>query len=208
MGWYWRPRAWPQIQSSRPPHSLIACILLAAGSASRFGSQKLLARLPDGRRVIEASATNLFAAGVENVVAVARSDRELIRVLEACGCQVVINDRADEGMGTSIAAGVAATSAATGWLIALGDMPSIRVETIFAVIKVIANGSRIVVPSMHGRRGHPVGFSDSYLTRLQALTGDTGAREILKADVTLVEDINVDDEGIFSDIDVPDDLKR
>ena len=183
-------------------------MLLAAGSASRFGSQKLLARLPDGRRVVEASAANLFAAGVENVVAVARNDPELIGVLEACGCQVVINDRADEGMGTSIAAGVAATFAASGWLIALGDMPSIRVETIAAVIKVMANGSRIVVPAMHGRRGHPVGFSDFYRARLRALTGDTGAREIVKADAALVAEINVDDAGIFDDIDVPADLKR
>ena len=187
---------------------MIACLLLAAGSASRFGSQKLLARLPDGRRVVEASATNLFAASVENVVAVARNDPELIGVLEACGCQVVINDRADEGMGTSIAAGVAATFAASGWLIALGDMPSIRVETIAAVIKVMANGSRIVVPAMHGRRGHPVGFSDFYRARLRALTGDTGAREIVKADAALVAEINVDDAGIFADIDVPADLKR
>ena len=187
---------------------MIACILLAAGSASRFGSQKLLARLPDGRRVVEASATNLFAAGVENVVAVARSDPELIRVLEACGSQVVINARADEGMGTSIAAGVAATPAASGWLIALGDMPSIRAETIAAVAAALDNGSNIVVPVIRGKRGHPVGFSAFYREQLQALTGDKGAREIYIAGASLVDEITVDDAGIFTDIDVPADLKR
>ncbi|MEO8385954.1 MAG: nucleotidyltransferase family protein [Betaproteobacteria bacterium] len=187
---------------------MIACILLAAGSASRFGSQKLLARLPDGRRMVEVSAANLFASGANNVVAVTRNDAELIQVLENCGCQVVINHRADEGMGTSIAAGVAASSAASGWLIVLGDMPSIRVETIMAVKSALDKGSRIVVPAKRGQRGHPVGFSAFYGIRLQALTGDTGAREILKTDATLVEEIGVDDAGIFADIDTPAELKR
>ena len=187
---------------------MITCILLAAGSASRFGSQKLLARLADGRRVVEASIANLLAAGAGNAVAVTRRDAELMRVLEACGCRVVINDRADEGMGTSIAAGVAATSEASGWLIALGDMPSIRVESIAAVATAMRGGARIVVPAMTGKRGHPVGFSASYGTRLQSLTGDTGAREILRTDAAFIDEISVDDAGIFADIDTPADLKR
>lgn len=208
MGWYWRRRALLHIRCSRPPHSLITYILLAAGSATRFGSQKLLARLPDGRRVVEASAENLFAAGAKNIFAVTRNDPELHRVLEACGCLVVVNDRTDEGMGTSIAAGVAASTAAGGWLIALGDMPSIRAKTIAAVAMALDNGSRIVMPVMGGKRGHPVGFSAAYQKQLLALTGDKGAREILKIDAALVEETSVDDDGIFADIDVPDDLKR
>jgi len=207
MGWYWQPLAWLHIRCSHPPHSLITCILLAAGSATRFGSQKLLARLPDGRRVVEASAATLFAAGAKHVVAVTRNDPELHRVLQACGCQAVVNDRADEGMGASIAAGVVATFTSSGWLIALGDMPSIRVATIKAVMTALGNGSRIVAPTMNGKRGHPVGFSAFYREWLQALTGDTGAREILKADEVLVEEVSVDDVGIFADIDTPADLK-
>ncbi len=158
--------------------------------------------------MVEASAANLFQAGAKNVFAVTRNDPELIRVLESCGCQVVINDRADEGMGTSIAAGVAASSAASGWLIALGDMPSIRVETIAAVAAALDNDSNIVVPVIRGKRGHPVGFSAFYREQLQALTGDKGAREIYIAGASLVDEISVDDEGIFADIDVPADLKR
>ena len=187
---------------------MITCILLAAGSASRFGSQKLLARLADGRSVVEASVANLLAAGTGNIVAVTRRDPEMIRVLEACGCRVVINDRADEGVGTSIAAGVAASSDANGWLIVLADMPSIRAETIAAVAGALRGGARIVVPVMAGRRGHPVGFSARYGMELQALTGDTGARQILNTDAALVEEISVNDAGIFADIDTREDLQR
>ena len=185
---------------------MITCILLAAGSASRFGSQKLLARLADGRSVVEASVANLLAASAGNVVAVTRRDPGLIQALTACGCRVVINDRADEGIGSSIAAGVAASSDASGWLIVLADMPSIRAETIAAVAGALRGGARIVVPVMAGRRGHPVGFSARYGMELQALTGDTGARQILSIDAALVEAISVDDAGIFADIDTPADL--
>jgi molybdenum cofactor cytidylyltransferase len=187
---------------------LIGCVLLAAGSASRFGSQKLLARLPDGRTIVEAAVANLLAARVGNVVAVARRDAELIQVLESCGCEVVINEHADQGMATSIVTGIAATSAATGWVIALGDMPSIRVDTIAAVVAALQAGSRIAVPVMDGVRGHPVGFSARYAARLQALKGDSGARELLKADAAFVDEIVVADAGIFADIDTPADLKR
>ena len=186
----------------------MTCILLAAGSASRFGSQKLLARLPDGRRIVEAAAANLLLACNGNVVAVTRRDPELMQVLKAAGCQVVVHDHADEGMGTSIAAGVAATAGASGWVIALGDMPSIRVDTVMAIVDALRAGARIVVPVVGGRRGHPVGFSAHYLARLLALTGDTGAREMLKADVAFVDELRVEDMGIFADIDTIADLKR
>ena len=186
----------------------MTCILLAAGSASRFGSQKLLARLPDGRRIVEAAAANLLLACNGNVVAVTRRDPELMQVLKAAGCQVVVHDHADEGMGTSIAAGVAATAGASGWVIALGDMPSIRVDTLRAIVDALRAGARIVVPVVGGRRGHPVGFSAHYLARLLALTGDTGAREMLKADVAFVDELRVEDMGIFADIDTIADLKR
>ena len=186
---------------------MITCILLAAGSASRFGSQKLLAPLPDGTTVVEASVAHLQAGLTREIVAVTRSDPALIKVLQACGCRIVINDVADQGMGTSISVGVAATPDARGWVIALGDMPFIRADTIAAVANALRNDARIAVPVMAGKRGHPVGFSALYRERLMSLTGDTGAREILKSDAKLITEICVVDAGIFSDIDTPADLK-
>ena len=138
---------------------------------------------------------------------VVRRDSDLTDVLQSLGCETVINQHAEQGMATSIAAGVAATAAASGWLIALGDMPSIRVDTIVAVVDALQNGARIVVPTMAAKRGHPVGFSSKYYARLQSLTGDIGAREIIIADANFVKEISVDDAGIFADIDTPADLK-
>ena len=158
--------------------------------------------------MVEAAVANLRAAQAGRVIAVTRQDLELIVVLENCGCQIVINAVADQGMGTSIAAGVLAAPDAAGWLVSLGDMPSIRAATIATVIDSLQRGAQIVVPAMGGKRGHPVGFSARYGAQLQSLQSDAGAREIVKADATLVVEISVDDVGIFADIDTLEDLKR
>ena len=157
--------------------------------------------------MVEAAVANLLAAQAGRIIAVTRQDPELIGVLENCGCQVVINAVADQGMGTSIAAGVLAAADAPGWLITLGDMPSIRAATIATVINSLQRGAQIVVPAMGGKRGHPVGFSARYRTQLQSLQSDAGAREIVEANAKFVTEIDVDDVGIFADIDTPEDLK-
>jgi molybdenum cofactor cytidylyltransferase len=181
---------------------LITGILLAAGRGTRFGSQKLLARLPDGRYVVEASAANLLAA-VGRVIAVTGRDERLMRVLDDCGCQVVVNERAAEGMGTSIGAGVGAD----GWIIALGDMPYIQAATIKKIKLALEEGAAIAVPTHEGKRGHPVGFARQHSGALCALEGDAGARAIIESNIALARMIEVSDAGIFADIDVVGDLK-
>jgi molybdenum cofactor cytidylyltransferase len=185
---------------------LITGILLAGGQGTRFGSQKLLARLSDGRYVVEASAANLLAA-VGRVIAVTGRDERLMRALDDCGCQVVVNNRAAEGMGTSIGAGVGASLAAEGWIIALGDMPFIEPATIKKIKLALEEGAAIVVPTHEGKRGHPVGFAREYGDALCALEGDAGAKVIIDTNIALARRVEVSDAGIFADIDVVDDLR-
>jgi molybdenum cofactor cytidylyltransferase len=188
---------------------VITGLLLAAGSGRRFGpgAQKLLAILPDGRTVVQAAAANLRQA-CDQVIAVARRDDRLIRALDAAGCRVIINARADEGMGTSIAAGVEACREATGWLIALGDMPFVQVATIRSILAAAAVDDSIVVPAYEGRRGHPVRFAKGYEGDLLALGGDRGARNIIERHSDNLLILETLDPGVISDIDVPSDLNR
>ena len=185
----------------------MAAILLAAGSARRFGSHKLLARLPDGRYVVEAAAKNLLA-GAGRVIAVTGRDDRLMRVLDDCGCQVVVNADAEEGMGTSIAAGVRASAAAEGWLIALGDMPCVRPDTIARVLDALNDDTGIVIPTFDRLRGHPVAFAGYLGSELMALRGDIGARGVVAAHADRLRLLPVDDAGVLADIDIPDDLHK
>lgn len=191
---------------------MLTGILLAAGRAQRFGSQKLLARLPDGRHVVEASAANLLAA-LGRVIAVTGRDARLMRVLDDCGCQVVVNEDALDGMGTSIAAGVRASEVDNpeGWIVALGDMPYLQHRTIVAVRASLIAGSGIVIPEYQQQRGHPVGFAREYGASLMALRSDNGARSVIAAAVSensaVLQLLPVDDAGVLADIDTPADLR-
>lgn len=183
-------------------------ILLAAGSAQRFGTPKLLHPLHDGVPVAVAAARSLRQA-LPNTIAVVRpGDHALIKLLTELGLQTVENPQADEGMGSSLAAGVNASAGAAGWVIALADMPWIQATTITALANRMKNGASMVAPVYAGRRGHPVGFSSHWLHHLQRLSGDTGARDLIENYLNELTVFTTEDAGVLEDIDHPQDLSK
>ncbi|HEV2685357.1 MAG TPA: nucleotidyltransferase family protein [Actinomycetota bacterium] len=188
-----------------PPGAIVG-ILLAAGSATRFGGDKLLAPLPDGYPVGVVAFKNL-AAAVDAVIAVVRpGDERLATALAACGARLTACARASEGMGTSLAWGVRAAPVASGWLVALADMPWIRPASAARVVGALRSGAGIAAPSWRDSRGHPVGFASSFYPDLITLSGDEGAKTILARNpITLVE---TDDDGVVRDVDRREDLSR
>jgi molybdenum cofactor cytidylyltransferase len=185
-----------------------AGILLAAGSARRFGGAKLLASLADGTPVGVASWRALAAALPRTLVVVRPGDAALASALAAAGAEVVPCARADEGMGASLACGVAASRNAAGWIVALADMPWIAPATIRRVAAALASGAGIAAPFHRGERGHPVGFAAAYRDPLAALSGDEGAKAIVAANRSSLVRLDVDDPGVLRDVDVPGDLAR
>jgi molybdenum cofactor cytidylyltransferase len=185
----------------------VAAILLAAGSATRFGSDKLLHSLPHEVPIAVQSARHLKAVFSERVLAVVRPDSpRLIEALEKEDCQVVICGNAAEGMGASLACAVRAAPEAQGFLVALADMPFIRSSTIAAVRDALAAGAPLVAPYFRARRGHPVGIAGTFRRELEALEGDEGARKIVAANEAKLQKIPVGDPGVLRDIDRPADL--
>lgn len=184
----------------------ICGILLAAGASKRFGADKLLHPLAAETPVALAALDNLRTA-VPRVVAVVRPGADaLAQLLAAAGATVVVCADADTGMGASLAAAVRATGDASGWVIALADMPYIRSETVAQVAAALSAGAAIAAPAWRGRRGHPVGLSARFRPQLEALRGDAGARALLQENADLIQLIEVEDPGICRDIDTPADL--
>ena len=180
-------------------------VLLAAGSAERFGADKRWQPLPSGLTIAEQSAARLVA-GVPNSVAVVRpGDARLAARLAALGLQVVVNPDADQGMGSSLACAVTASRRAAGWVIALADMPFINTQSYAAVAGAIRR-QVIVVPQCAGRRGHPVGFGAWFGVQLQGCRGDQGARDIVDTHTDKHITLALADAGIRQDVDRPSDL--
>ena len=186
---------------------LISGILLAAGAGSRFGGGKLLHPLEDGVAIAAHAARNLMAATGEVVAVVRWGDFPLSDMLGEEGCRVVMFQDAAQGMGASLAYGVAQARDSDGWVIGLADMPRITTETINRVVDALEDGATIAAPSHKGERGHPVGFGKSLRAELLALGGDQGARAVLERHRDAVRLVECDDPGIFYDIDRKSDLK-
>jgi len=182
-------------------------ILLAAGSGSRFGGDKLLAKLADGTPVGVAAWRNLASAVDECLAVIRKGDTRLRELLLSEGATVLECEDAEAGMSRSLIAGLTATENSDGWIIALGDMPYIKPATIRKVADAIAGGAMIAQPVHRGTRGHPVGLSSRLHDELLAVKGDEGAREVVRRHAGQCHLILCDDDpGVTRDIDTPQDL--
>ena len=132
--------------------------------------------------------------------------QELARLLNAEGCEIVFTEAAADGMGHSLAAGVAATAGAAGWLVALADMPFILPATPRRVLDALRGGAALAAACLRETRGHPVAFAPRFRADLLALSGDAGARSLLAAHADLLVRIATDDPGVLRDIDLRADL--
>jgi molybdenum cofactor cytidylyltransferase len=185
----------------------VVAILLAAGSATRFGSDKLLHPLPHEVPIAIQAARHLRIVFEDNVLAVVRPEaKELSELLRKEGCKVVVCEKAAEGMGASLACAVRSAADAGGFVIALADMPFIRSSTIAAVRDALAAGAPLAAPYFRARRGHPVGIGARFRSELEALRGDEGAKKIVAANEASLMKIPVGDPGVLRDIDTPRDL--
>jgi molybdenum cofactor cytidylyltransferase len=185
---------------------LIVGILLAAGRSRRFGEDKLLYPLPDGTPMGVASAHVLRESLGRIVVVVSARYSPLGQLLQREGTTIAVCNNADEGMGASLACGVRAASEATGWVIALADMPYIQAASVRRVAEALRKGAPLAAPMYKGRRGHPVGFSHQFYSALTALDGDLGARPVLAEYGEQLVSVDVDDAGVLHDIDTLHDL--
>jgi len=189
---------------------MIAGVVLAAGLARRMGRQKLLLQL-QGKPVVRWAIERL-SAHVEDVVVVTGADdapiREALADL-AVAVRFVVNPRPQDGQGSSIAVGVTGLKPWTrAAMIALGDQPRMPDAVPRALIEAFErSGKAIVTPVYRGVQGTPVLFSADVFTELRALTGDAGARAVVKARPERVEAVAFD-LAMPPDVDTPEDYAK
>ncbi|MFN8653577.1 MAG: nucleotidyltransferase family protein [Gemmatimonadales bacterium] len=189
----------------------VYALLLAAGSSTRFGADKLRAELRGkaiGAHVTStlgsAIARGVLAGGIA-VVSPGNTSLETGRLTR------VVNPDAGKGLSTSLNVGLAALSdiepPASGALIVLADQPALRVEVIEAVVAGWRRTHRSTRPryaAAPDEPGHPVLLDRRDWLLADRLTGDQGLRQLLAGvEVTLV-----DVPGANPDVDTPDDLRR
>ncbi|MEO1469901.1 MAG: molybdopterin-binding/glycosyltransferase family 2 protein, partial [Pseudomonadota bacterium] len=156
-----QPRGGATAAGARRPR--VSALLMAAGASRRMGGRDKLVEDAAGRPAIRVAAEALAGSGADEVIVVLAPGNDARRAaLEGLAVRVIENPRAAEGMGTSLAAGMAAIDpVADAVLVALADMPDLEARDHARLIAGFdpEEGREIVrAAADDGTPGHPVLF--------------------------------------------------
>jgi len=188
---------------------MIAAVLLAAGKSERMGKFKQLMTL-DGKTFVETCADNLVASRVGEVIVV--TGYRAAEVRAALGdrpVQIVENPDFETGMGSSIKRGVeSVASHAGGILIALADQPLIATGVLNQIIaEYDYKAPLVLIPTFRGRRGHPIILNAALRQEIASMDPKIGLKQVTEAHRESIHYIEVGDDSILIDFDLPGDLE-
>jgi len=200
-----------------------AGVILAAGKASRFGSDKRLAKF-DSSHTLLTKSIELFTECCDEVFVVFKpADQENIQALlgNFLGKKEVHAIYAESsalGMGSSLSDAVTFLEKFekkqhkqfSGILLGLADMPYIKLSSMEAVL-ASKFAKKITVPYIkqdknEKKMGHPVWFDRYWFEKLKMLQGDRGGKSIITKNLQSLNEVLLDDAGILRDVDEPSDL--
>lgn len=172
----------------------VGAVLLAAGASTRLGEPKALLCGADGVPRVVRVARDLAAAGCAPLVVVLGAEADRVgAALAGEAVHPVVHPGWAAGMGSSIAAGVAALAAHAppqlgAVLVAPCDMPGATVAHLRWLVEASGGGTwRVASGYADGARGMPAVLPRADFAALRALTGEVGARTLLRGpDVAVV----------------------
>ena len=190
-----------------PILSRCALVVLAAGRSTRMGSPKALVQL-DGRPLLEHLLAPPLLRDFGDVVVVLGHHAEALRpVVGQLGYRREVNPAPDRGRTGSVQVGLSSVRAGMcAVFVQPVDCPVILPETYVHLAEAISSFD-VVIPSYHGKHGHPPLVSAELLPRIMAAEPDEPLRDLLRGPDVRRRYIEVDDPGVLVNVDCPEDLE-
>lgn len=189
--------------------SNVTGVILAAGFSRRLGRPKQLLDYR-GKTLLQWAIDTALAAELDDVLLVlGEAAPAILEQVEPGPATIVINERAIEGQSSSIVKAVeAARPDRNGTLLMLGDQPGLTVDDLQKVLAAFdGQPDSIAIASWQGEVRSPVVFGRDYDEELLALTGDTGARPLVRRHRDRVRLVEFD-RPVPVDIDTEEDYQR
>ncbi len=187
----------------------VAGILLAAGTSSRMGTNKMLL-VVEGECVLRRAARRGLEAGLDPLFVVLGHEAERARQeIADLPCRVVINEEYETGIASSLRAGVAALAPECGAAVVfLADMPHVTSEMLTALGSHYAQtGARLVASQYGAVKAPPVLYDASLFEELAAVSGARCAQQVVKRHLDEAVVLAWPEERL-EDLDRPEDLAR
>lgn len=174
----------------------LGCVVMAAGSAVRFGANKLAAQLR-GRSLILRSLEAVPQEAFERVVVVTQYP-EIMQLVKEFHFAAVLNDQPDEGLSRTIRLGLTALRDCDGVLFQVADQPLLRRESVLALTEQWRLRPAGIAALGHGGvRGNPCVFPAALFPELMALTGDRGGSTVIRRHEDLLTLLEVPAEELY-----------
>jgi len=191
----------------RPTSPII--VLLAAGESRRYGDIKQLVEI-DGQPMVRRVARTVLDQGVPVIVVTGAHAERVEAVLDDLPLQIIRHAGWQDGMGSSLAAGIRGVEAsfpqASAALLCLADQPLIGAALFQTMLRRHGEApERLLVTEQDGTSGPPVLFPRDCFAALAMLSGPHGAHALIKREAARVERFGVVNGG---DVDTPQDLQR
>ncbi|MGW1162633.1 nucleotidyltransferase family protein [Streptomyces sp. NPDC002513] len=195
---------------SEQDRNRVAGLLLAAGGGRRLGGRPKALLMYRGRPLVDYAVGVLRAAGCDRVhVVLGAANADVRERADLSGCVLVDNPDWEEGMGSSLRAGLGslAGTGARAALVSLVDQPGIGPAAAARVLAAYEDETSLVSAAYEGVRGHPVLFGTAHWAGIaQSATGDRGARAYLKEHEDAIRLVECGDVARPYDIDTEGDL--
>lgn len=177
-----------------------AAIILAAGESSRMGRPKALLPFRGGTFLSVLAET--LGAHCSPVIAVFGAQAGSLVSFAPAGVVPVINTSYKLGMLTSLQTGLRALAAESRRrvLFTLVDHPAVVAATVEALIQ---SRAPIAIPRSSGKRGHPVAIRQSVVDEILAEPVTSKVHDIINRHAAEIEYVEVNDPGIYDDVDDP-----
>lgn len=188
-------------------------MVLAAGRGLRFGGNTpkpgLMFR---GKPLVAHAVDTARSSGLTPVVVVVSDDRVagvLEAELRAGAVQLVRNDAPERGISSSLQAALRALTpdeSVDGVVVGLADQPLVGAAAYRRVARAFDDGAQLAVATYAGVRGNPVLIGRAHWPDALALSGDEGARALLRRYGAV--EVPCDGTGVPTDVDTPEDLAQ
>ncbi|HEV7672835.1 MAG TPA: nucleotidyltransferase family protein [Thermoanaerobaculia bacterium] len=193
---------------SEPPLP-VAGILLAAGTSSRMGTNKMLLDI-NGESVLHRAARHTREAGLDPLLVVLGHEAERARLeIADLPCRVVINEQYEMGIASSLRAGFAALPPECGAaVVLLADMPHVTAEMLAALVAHYrTTGARLVASQFGEVKAPPTLYDASLFPELAAVSDVRCAQQVVKRHLDEAVVLSWP-EARLADLDRPEDWAR
>ena len=184
---------------------MISAILLAAGQSKRILKENKLVKIYKGKPLINHILESLIKSKIQKIIIILGHERNKVKktILKSKKIIFVVNKDYKKGISSSIKIGIKKIhKKSKGFIIVQADMPFVKSLHINKIYNSLSKKNNLIhVMRFKNIIGNPIGFKTSVISKFRKISGDIGAKYMVKKLKKDTYFIKISSNKIFKDLD-------